>query len=66
LQFSQRYFFLVGRDTDCLETLVRVEALLAIQVLHKVSRSLSNRSSDAAGIDFCPGKVQAKGATAGL
>ena len=35
-----------------LQPFVHVEALLAIETLHKVSRSLTNRSSDAAGIDF--------------
>jgi hypothetical protein len=43
-----------ARDANCLDaqTLIHVEALLAVQTLHKFSRSLANRSSDAAGIDF--------------
>ena len=49
-----RDFFHVGGDTDGLDAqaLVRIESLLAIQTLHKVSGSFANRSSDAAGIDF--------------
>jgi hypothetical protein len=39
-----------GNSVD--QTLVRIESLLAIQTPHKVSRSLANRSSDAAGINF--------------
>ena len=49
-----RRFRLVGGDPNCLnlQPLVRVESLLTIQALHKFSRGLANRSSDAAGIDF--------------
>ncbi len=34
-----------------LQTLVRIESLLAVQTLYELSCGLANRSSDAAGID---------------
>jgi len=47
-------FFFVGGDPKSLDLqpLIHVEALLAIQTLHKFSRGLADCSSDAAGIDF--------------
>jgi hypothetical protein len=49
-----RYFFFVGGDPKSLDLqpLIHVEALLAVQTLHKLACSLANRSSDAAGIDL--------------
>jgi hypothetical protein len=47
-------FFFVGGDPKSLDLqpFIHVEALLAVQPLHEISRGLANRSSDAAGIDF--------------